>query len=108
VRTNEYYSNEEAAKIIEDIISSELKPRSYRLNSSCISKQHPFVKLSEQKGIKIYGSPTTSDQAIIPFNSVKIGPGDSSRSHTANEYIFKSEIFSGIEKYIELLEELVL
>lgn len=108
VRTNEFYSNEEAAKIIEGIIASEVKPRSFRLNSSGISMNHPFVQLAKHKGIKIYGSPTTSDQAIIPFSSVKMGPGDSSRSHTANEFIYKSEIFSGIEKYIELLEELVL
>ena len=108
VRTNEFYSNEEAARIIEGIISSEVKPRSYRLNSSGISKEHPFVQLAEKKGVRTYGSPTTSDQVHISFNSVKIGPGDSSRSHAANEYIFKSEIFSGIEKYIELLEELVL
>ncbi len=108
VRTNEFYSNEEAARIIEGIITSEVKPRSFRLNSSGIPMNHPFAQLAKQKGIHIYGSPTTSDQAIIPFNSVKIGPGDSSRSHTANEYIHKSEIFSGIEKYIELLEDLVL
>lgn len=108
VRTNEFYSNEEAAKIIEDIISSEVNPRSYRLNSSCISKQHPFVQLAEKKGIRTYGSPTTSDQVHISFNSVKIGPGDSSRSHTANEFINKSEIVDGIKIYIELLEELTL
>jgi acetylornithine deacetylase len=59
-------------------------------------------------GIKVYGSPTTSDQAIIPFLSVKMGPGDSARSHTADEYIFKSEIKAGIERYIEILEGLKL
>ena len=69
---------------------------------------HPFAKLVAQKGIKIYGSPTTSDQAIIPFLSVKMGPGDSARSHTANEYIYKSEIIAGIERYIEILNELKL
>lgn len=108
VRTNEFYSNEQAANIITGIINSEVKPRSFRLNSSGISEDHPFAQLAKKKGIRTYGSPTTSDQAIIPFNSVKMGPGDSSRSHTANEYILKSEIFSGIEKYIELLEELIL
>lgn len=108
VRTNEHYKNEEVAAIIENLISSDVKPRSVRLNSSGISADHPFTKLANNKGIRIYGSPTTSDQAIIPFNSVKIGPGDSARSHTADEYILKTEIFSGIEKYIELLEELVL
>ena len=108
VRTNEFYSNEETAKIISGLVTSEVKPRSFRLNSSGISEDHPFAQLAKNKGIRFYGSPTTSDQAIIPFNSVKMGPGDSSRSHTANEYILKSEIFSGIEKYIELLEELIL
>ncbi len=108
VRTNEFYSNEEAAKIISGLVTSEVKPRSFRLNSSGISEDHPFARLAKKKGIRTYGSPTTSDQAIIPFSSVKMGPGDSSRSHTANEYILKSEIFSGIEKYIDLLEELIL
>lgn len=108
VRTNEFYSNKEAAREIENLITSEVKPRSFRLNSSGISTNHPFVQLAINKGIKIYGSPTTSDQAIIPFNSVKMGPGDSSRSHTANEFIYKSEITAGIKIYIELLEELTL
>jgi acetylornithine deacetylase len=106
VRTNEFYSNKEAFEIIENLITSDVKPRSFRLNSSGISLNHPFAQLAKRKGIKIYGSPTTSDQAIIPFDSVKMGPGDSSRSHTADEFINISEIFSGIEKYIELLEEL--
>ncbi len=108
VRTNEYYKNKEAAEIIEKLISSEVKPRSVRLNSSGISEHHAFAQLAKRKGIRVYGSPTTSDQAIIPFLSVKMGPGDSSRSHTADEYIYKSEILKGIELYIELLEELVL
>lgn len=108
VRTNEHYNNKTAAKIIDQLIESEVKPRSVRLNSSGISAQHPFAKLVKKKGINIYGSPTTSDQAIIPFLSIKMGPGDSARSHTADEYIYKSEIFAGIERYIELLEELVL
>lgn len=108
VRTNEFYKNKKAAEIIAGIIDSEVVPRSVRLNSSGISEHHPFAKLARSKGIPIYGSPTTSDQAIIPFLSVKMGPGDSARSHTANEYILKSEITDGIQLYIELLEELVL
>jgi acetylornithine deacetylase len=64
--------------------------------------------LVKSKGINIYGSPTTSDQAIISCTSIKMGPGDSARSHTADEYIYKSEIISGIERYIELLDELIL
>lgn len=108
VRTNEHYLNKEAAEIIDNLLQSEVKPRSVRLNSSGISENHPFAKLIKSKGIKIYGSPTTSDQAIISFLSVKIGPGKSARSHTADEFIYKSEIFAGIELYIELLEELKL
>lgn len=108
VRTNEHYLNKEAAEIISGLIKSEVKPRSLRLNSSGISENHPFAKLVKSKGIKIYGSPTTSDQAIISCPSVKMGPGDSARSHTADEYIYKSEIISGIERYVELLGELKL
>ncbi len=106
VRTNEFYPNKEAARIISELIDSEVKPRSFRLNSSGVSTDHPFVRKAADSGIKIYGSPTTSDQAIMPFPSVKIGPGDSARSHSANEYIFKSEIFTGIQRYIYLLEGL--
>ncbi|HKJ79600.1 MAG TPA: M20 family metallo-hydrolase [Prolixibacteraceae bacterium] len=106
VRTNEFYRNEKAYEIINKLIESEVKPRSFRLNSSGIDENHPFAQLVKSRGIKIYGSPTTSDQAVIPFPSVKIGPGDSARSHTADEYIYKSEIYKGIELYIELLKEL--
>ena len=108
VRTNEHYQNKDAAEIIANLIESEVKPRSVRLNSSGISELHPFAVLTKSKGIRLYGSPTTSDQAIIPFLSVKMGPGDSARSHTADEFIYKSEILAGIERYIELLEELKL
>jgi acetylornithine deacetylase len=106
VRTNEFYPNKEAARVISEIIQSEVKPRSLRLNSSGISSDHPLAGKAQQMGIKIYGSPTTSDQAIIQFPSVKIGPGDSARSHSADEYILKSEIISGIQRYIDLLEGL--
>jgi len=108
IRTNEHYLNKDVAEIIAGVIESEVKPRSVRLNSSGISEQHPFAVLAKSKGIKIYGSPTTSDQAIMPFLSVKMGPGGSARSHTADEFIYKSEILAGIERYIELLEELKL
>ncbi len=108
VRTNEHYKNKEALKIISGLLDSEVKARSLRLNSSGIPENHPFAKKAKEKGIRLYGSPTTSDQAIISFPSVKMGPGDSARSHTANEYILKSEIYSGIEIYIELLEGLIL
>ncbi len=104
VRTNEYYTNKDAAKIIAGLIESEVKPRSFRLNSSGISIDHPFARRAREMNIRIYGSPTTSDQAILPFLSVKMGPGDSARSHSANEYIYKREILDGIDRYIQLLE----
>jgi acetylornithine deacetylase len=106
VRTNEYYSNEEAFRIISGLIQSEVHPRSFRLNSSGISANHPLVRRGLEMGLQVYGSPTTSDQAVIPYPSVKIGPGDSARSHTANEYILIPEIREGIATYVKLLENL--
>jgi len=92
VRTNEFYSNDEAFHVIAGLIESEVRPRSFRLNSSRISPSHPLVKRAVEMGLNTYGSPTTSDQAVIPYPSIKMGPGDSARSHTANEYILISEI----------------
>lgn len=106
VRTNEYYSNQEAFKIIDQLIESEVKPRSLRLNSSGIPVEHPIVQRGIQLGLDYYGSPTTSDQAVIPYPSIKIGPGDSARSHTADEYIHISEMEEGLRIYIELLNDL--
>lgn len=106
VRTNEFYSNEEAFQIISGLIESEVRPRSFRLNSSGISLDHPLVQRGVSMGLEIYGSPTTSDQAVIPYPSIKMGPGDSARSHTANEYILISEITNGIATYVKLLEGL--
>lgn len=108
VRTNEYYSNQEAFKIIDQLIESEVKPRSLRLNSSGIPVEHPIVQRGIQMGLEYYGSPTTSDQAVIPYPSIKIGPGDSARSHTADEYILLSEMEEGLHIYIELLTGLKL
>lgn len=107
VRTNEFYSNEEAFKIISGLVSSEVKARSFRLNSSGIKPEHPLVKRGLSMGLKTYGSPTTSDQAVIPYPSIKIGPGDSARSHTADEFIFEYEIRDGIAVYLRLLDQLV-
>ena len=106
VRTNEYYSNQEAFAIIDELIDSEVKPRSFRLNSSGISVDHPIVQRGIKLGLSYYGSPTTSDQAVIPFPSVKIGPGDSARSHTADEFILISEIEDGFRIYVDLLNDL--
>ena len=103
VRTNEFYSNEDAFQMICKLISSKVTPRSFRLNSSNIDVNHPIVKRGISIGRQIYGSPTTSDQAVIPYPSIKMGPGDSARSHTANEYILLSEIREGIRIYLNLL-----
>lgn len=108
IRTNELYSNTEVVAILSDLIQSEVKPRSLRLNSSRIDLDHPFVKRAHSQNIECYGSPTMSDQSLMSFPSVKIGPGDSARSHTANEYIYSREIEKGIETYIELLTGLEL
>jgi acetylornithine deacetylase len=104
VRTNECYSNEEVFQIISGMIQSEVHSRSFRLNSSGIRADHPLVKRGLQMEVPMFGSPTTSDQAVIPYPSIKMGPGDSARSHTADEYILISEITDGISTYIRLLE----
>ena len=106
VRVTDAYSLEETLKIIKENVSCEVMPRSVRLNSSGITKDHPLVKTAEKMGFKTYGSPTLSDQALMPFETVKLGPGESSRSHSADEFILLSEIKEGINRYIELLESL--
>ena len=103
VRVNEQYSNEEVFDILDQLTQSKLKARSFRLQSSGIDPQHPIVKLARQQNIEIYGSPTLSDQALMPFPTVKIGPGDSNRSHSADEFIYRAEIEDGIQTYLSLL-----
>jgi acetylornithine deacetylase len=103
VRTNEHYSNQQACEIITELIGSDVAPRSFRLNSSGILVEHPIVQRGISIGLNYYGSPTTSDQAVIPYPSIKIGPGDSARSHTADEYILISEIEEGFRIYVDLL-----
>lgn len=106
VRPNEHYSNAETLEIIRQNLKSEVTARSLRLNSSFIADDHPLVKIARQMNINCYGSPTSSDQAVMPWTSVKMGPGDSARSHTANEFIYPEEIKNGIDVYIEILEKL--
>ena len=108
VRTNELYKNEEAFSILQKNINCEMKARSFRLNSSKIEPDHPIIIRAKMLGLQPFGSPTLSDQALMPFTSVKIGPGDSARSHTANEFILKSEIREAIDLYIKLLDRLSL
>ncbi|MDR2962520.1 MAG: M20/M25/M40 family metallo-hydrolase [Bacteroidales bacterium] len=108
VRTNEHYTNAEVLQILEEKLApTTLRARSLRLNSSHIALSHPLVHAAQSIGIELYGSPTMSDQVFLPhLPSVKIGPGDTLRSHTANEFIYEHELKNGIETYIQLLENL--
>ncbi len=108
VRTTENYSNDEVFEILQKNTISKLKARSYRLNSSCISIKHPIVEIGQSLGLSTFGSATLSDQALMPFPTLKIGPGDSCRSHTADEFILLEEIKNGIDIYCQLLEGLII
>ena len=103
VRSNECYTNEEIFGILQQKLRSKLKARSFRLSSSSIPLEHPFVQRCIVMGMKPFGSPTLSDQALMPWPSLKLGPGDSARSHTADEYICLSEIEQAIQLYQALL-----
>lgn len=104
VRTTDAYSNIETLELIRQAVPDcKLTPRSTRLNPSSISLEHPIIKRLELMGAVPFGSPTLSDQALMPGQSVKLGPGQSSRSHTANEFIYLDEIRNAIETYIKLL-----
>ncbi|RNC84350.1 MAG: M20/M25/M40 family metallo-hydrolase [Balneola sp.] len=106
VRPNEHYSNEEVVQIIRKYIKSEITPRSLNLNASGIDPNHPIVQKGKELSIRSYGSQTMSDQVHMPFPCIKIGPGDTRRSHTADEFIYLNEIEDGIEIYLELLDGL--
>ena len=103
IRSNEFYTNEEIFNIVRSNISSEVSARSFHLRSSSISLKHPLILRTKEMGMKPFGSPTLSDQALMPWQSLKLGPGHSSRSHSADEYICISEISDAIEKYLHLL-----
>jgi acetylornithine deacetylase len=103
VRSTDSYTPEELLEIIRSHVSAEVKPRSTRLRPSAIAQNHPLVQACLRCGMKPFGSPTLSDQALMAFPSVKIGPGDSARSHTADEFILQSEIEAGINGYLQLL-----
>lgn len=106
IRSNENYTNKEIYETICSHIESEVKARSFRLNSSGISASHPIVKRAKELGKSEFGSPTLSDQALMSFPSLKMGPGNSARSHTANEYITIPEIKDAISLYVEILDQL--
>ncbi len=103
VRTNDCYTNEEVWEVMQAHCRSQLVPRSLRLQPSRIDPDHPLVQAARRIGLECYGSLTLSDQALMPFPTVKMGPGDSLRSHTADEYIQLSELQEGIVRYIDLL-----
>jgi acetylornithine deacetylase len=107
VRVNELYDFDEVIGIISSNVACELKPRSKRLRSTIIPPDHPLVKAGMAISKKYFGSPTTSDKALMPFPALKMGPGDSARSHMADEYIYTSEIQEGINDYVRLLNQLL-
>ncbi|WP_144908778.1 M20 family metallo-hydrolase [Mucilaginibacter frigoritolerans] len=106
VRVTDAYRNEEVLEIIRQHVSCDVTPRSIRLKPSKIDKDHPIVKAGVALGRTTYGSPTTSDQSLLDIPSVKVGPGDSARSHTADEFVYVEEIKEGIELYIKMLESI--
>jgi len=105
-RVTDAYTLEEILEEVKRNVKCEVSPRSLRLRASGIEENHPLVQSAKKLGLNLYGSPTTSDQALIPVPSVKIGPGDSARSHSADEFIYMEEIERGIDMYIGLIENL--
>ena len=107
VRVTDAYRNEEVLEIIRRHVSCDVTPRSIRLKPSKIDKNHPIVQAGIALGRTTYGSPTTSDQSLLDIQSIKVGPGDSARSHTADEFVYVDEIKEGIALYIKMLEQIV-
>ena len=103
VRVNELYTLEEVLETVRNHVQCEVQPRSLRIRSTAIAPEHPLVRSGTALGRRSYGSPTTSDKALMPFPALKMGPGDSARSHTADEFIFLEEIEAGIGLYVGLL-----
>lgn len=107
VRLTDAYTMEEVLDVIKQHVKAEVKPRSMRLKPSAIPMSHPLVQAGIALGRTTYGSPTTSDQALLPIPSLKLGPGFSGRSHMADEYIYLHEVEEGIKLYIQLLEQVL-
>ncbi len=107
VRVNELYTFDEILDALKNNLKSNYKPRTTRMKSTSIPLDHPLVKAGLALNRGYYGSPTTSDKALMPFPALKMGPGDSARSHTADEYIYINEIKEGIEMYIQLLDKII-
>ncbi len=106
VRTNDCYTNQEVIALLREVSKDTLTARSSRLQSSSLDLAHPLCTRATDLGISLFGSPTLSDQSLMPWPSAKIGPGDSARSHTANEYIYTFEVRDAIESYFQLLDNL--
>jgi len=106
IRVNECYQLEEVFETLDRLTTSELRARSFRLRPSSISLHHPLVQAGLKLGLTTYGSPTSSDQALMPFPTLKIGPGDSARSHSADEFIYIHELADGLHCYRQLLQTL--
>lgn len=107
VRVNELYTFDEILDALQNNFKSKFKPRTTRMKSTSITLDHPLVLAGIKLGKGYYGSPTTSDKALMPFSTLKMGPGDSARSHTADEYVYIDEIKEGIETYIKLVEQII-
>ena len=107
VRVNELYTFDEILDALKTNLKCQFKPRTTRMKSTAIALDHPLVLAGMQLGKGYYGSPTTSDKALMPFSTLKMGPGDSARSHTADEFIYLDEIKNGIETYIKMVEQIV-
>jgi acetylornithine deacetylase len=107
VRLTDAYTMAEVLEVIRQHVKSEVTPRSMRLKPSSIPLEHPLVKAGIKLGRSTYGSPTTSDQALLSIPSLKLGPGDSARSHMADEFIYLKEIEEGIALYIDILGQVV-
>ena len=106
VRTTEAYTNEETVARIQEALQSEVVPRSTRIRASVIAEDHPLVRAAIAAGAAPFVSPTASDRTLMPFPALKIGPGDSARSHTADEYICLSELRAGLDTYAAIIEQL--
>src|SRR5690606_16259700 len=107
IRVTDAYRNEEVVDIIRQHVACDVTPRSLRLKPSSIAADHPVVQAGMALGRKVYGSPTTSDQALLDIPSLKLGPGDSARSHMADEFVRVAEIEEGIALYIHILEQVL-
>lgn len=107
VRVNECYSNEDIVEEIRRNVDCRVTPRSLRLRSTSIDTTHPLVKAGKQSGKAAFGSATLSDKALMPFPALKIGPGDSARSHSADEFIYLKDIDEGIWVYINILKQVL-